>query len=100
MGTKPYFPHPIDTSDVELPDELKQLVEQLAHNVHENWATNRINEGWTFGNVRNDELMQHPCLIPYNELPESEKEYDRNTAVETLKTILTMGWKIEKTENT
>jgi ryanodine receptor 2 len=94
-----YTPSPIDTSNVELTDDLKQLVEELARNVHDIWAIGRINEGWTWGPVRNDELKQHPCLIPYADLPESEKEYDRNTAVETLKMILKLGWKIEKTES-
>ena len=96
MFHKPYIPHPIDTTDVELPDEMKQLVEQLAHNVHENWALGRLNDGWTFGPVRNDELKQHPCLVEYDELPESEKDYDRHTAIETLKLIMKLGWSIEK----
>ena len=92
-----YTPTPIDTSDVELSDELKQLVEQLARNVHDNWALGRINQGWTLGPERNDELKQHPCLVDYDDLPESEKEYDRKTAMETLKLILKLGWKIGKT---
>lgn len=87
-----YTPTPIDTSNVELSDELKQLVEQLARNVHDNWAIGRINEGWTYGPVRNDALKQHPCLIDYDDLPESEKEYDRNTSMETLKAILKLGF--------
>jgi hypothetical protein len=95
MSHIPYTPTPIDTSDIELSDELKQLVEQLARNVHDIWAIGRFNEGWTYGPKRNDALKQHPCLIDYDELPESEKEYDRNTAMETLKTIIKLGWKIE-----
>lgn len=93
---KEYIPSPIDTSDIELTDDLKQLVEELARNVHDIWATGRLNDGWTYGPERNDALKQHPCLIDYSELPESEKEYDRNTAMETLKMILKLGWKIEK----
>lgn len=96
MSNTSYTPHPIDTTDVELSNELKQLVEQLARNVHDNWAIGRINDGWTYGPERNDELKQHPCLVDYDDLPESEKEYDRNTAVETLKLILKLGWEIEK----
>lgn len=96
MTDTTYTPHPIDTTDVELSDDLTQLVEQLARNVHDNWAIGRINQGWTYGPERNDELKQHPCLIDYSDLPESEKEYDRNTAMETLKLILKLGWKIEK----
>lgn len=96
MVNKAYIPRPIDTSDVELDDELKLLVEQLARNVHENWAVGRINEGWAYGPERNDALKQTPCLVDYDDLPESEKEYDRNTAIETLKLILKLGWNIEK----
>ena len=99
MKNNQYIPKPIDTSDVELNDELKLLVEQLARNVHDIWAIGRINEGWTYGPERNDALKQNPCLVDYGELPESEKEYDRNAAMETLKLILKLGWKIEKVKN-
>lgn len=95
MSTSNYIPQPIDTSDVKLPKELETLVEQMAKNVHEVWAQTRIAQGWTYGAERNDALKHHPCLVPYEELPESEKEYDRNTSVETLKLILKLGFKIE-----
>ena len=95
-----YNPKPIDTSSIEFSDDLKLLVEELARNVHDIWATGRINDGWTYGPKRDDTLKQHPCLIDYDELPESEKEYDRNTATETLKMILKLGWKIERTTQT
>lgn len=94
MGTDTYTPHPIDTSDVELPNEVAQLVEQLARNVHENWAAGRLNDGWAYGSVRNDQLKQHPCLVEYDDLPESEKNYDRATAIETLKVILKLGYRL------
>lgn len=93
---KPYIPTPTDTAGIELSDKLMQLVELLSQNTHEVWAKGRMDEGWVWGPVRNDELKQHPCLIPYAELPENEKEYDRNTSLETLKMILKLGWKIEK----
>ena len=96
MSDKTYTPTPIDTSDVKLDDELTKLVEQLARNVHDNWAQSRLNEGWTYGPERNDTLKQHPCLIDYDDLPEIEKDYDRNTAIETLKLILKLGWSLEK----
>ena len=94
MNRKNYVPKPIDTSDVELPKELEMLVEQMSKNVHEVWAETRIKQGWTYGEQRNDELKTHPCLVPYEELPECEKEYDRNTSVETLKLIMKLGFKI------
>ena len=91
-----YSPNPLDTSQVRLPEDLEQLVEKMARNVHEVWAAGRIADGWTWGPVRDDALKHHPCLIPYEELPESEREYDRHTAVETLKLILSLGYRIEK----
>ena len=96
MNNKKYFPVPIDTSDVQLSKEMQQLVEQLARNVHDNWAAGRIKEGWTYGPERDDKRKTHPCLVDYDELPDTEKEYDRSTAVETIKLILKLGWKIEK----
>ena len=91
-----YIPQPMDTSAQKLPEELEILVEKMAKNVHEIWAQTRINQGWSYGDVRNDELKQHPCLIPYEELTEEEREYDRNTAIGTLNFILQSGFKITK----
>ena len=96
MKEKKYSPQPIDTSDVKLPDELEQLVEQMSKNVHEVWSETRISQGWTYGEQRNDELKTHPCLVPYEELPEEEKVYDRNTSIGTLKLIMKLGFKICK----
>ena len=96
MNTKKYIPQPIDTSDIQLPEELKPLLEAMAKNVHEIWAQERINQGWTYGEKRDDAQKHHPCLISYENLPEEEKVYDRNTSVETLILILKLGFKIEK----
>ena len=96
MKQKTYTPQPIDTTGVKLPIELEELVEQMSKNVHEVWSKNRIQQGWTYGEQRNDELKTHPCLIPYEELPESEKEYDRNTSIGTLKLIMKLGFRIKK----
>lgn len=90
-----YIPRPIDTSAVELPEEIKQLAELLAKNTHEVWAQGRMAQGWSYGERRDDERRLHPCLIPYEELPESEKEYDRATAMEAIKCILGLGYRIE-----
>ena len=91
-----YSPQPLDTSDIELSPELRKLTEQIAANVHDIWAKNRIAEGWQYGMKRNDERKEHPCLVPYADLPENEKEYDRKTALETLKLIKKMGFEIVK----
>ena len=92
---KDYIPQPIDTSDIELPEELNPLLEAMAKNVHEVWAQTRIAQGWQYGPERNDAEKLHPKLIPYEELPEEEKVYDRNTSVETLKLIMKLGFVIK-----
>lgn len=96
MKDKTYTPRPADTSKVQLSEELMQLTEEMARNVHDVWAVGRIADGWTWGPERNDEKKENPCLVPYEELPDSEKEYDRNTSIETLKLILSLGYRIEK----
>ncbi len=93
---KNYVPQPMDTEDIQLPEELDALVEQMAKNVHEVWAKSRMEQGWTYGEERNDALKHHPCLVPYEELPEVEKAYDRDTALGTLKLICKLGFKISQ----
>lgn len=95
MGNQ-YKPQPMDTSDVRLPESLNELTEKMARNVHEVWAASRIAQGWTYGEKRDDVKKTHPCLVPYEELPEVEKDYDRNTAIETLKLIVKSGYDIKK----
>ena len=83
---------------MELPDSLGELTEQIAENVHEVWAAARMAEGWVWGEKRDDKLKHHPCLVPYDQLPESEKEYDRKTAIQTLRFILKSGYSIKKSD--
>ena len=91
-----YIPEPMDLSLVDLPESLIQLSERIAENVHEVWAKARIDEGWTYGEKRDDIHKKHPCLVHYDELPEEEKEYDRNTAMNTIKMVKKLGFRIEK----
>jgi hypothetical protein len=91
-----YDPHPIDTSHVQLSDALIELQELLAKNAHDQWALQRLRDGWQYGPTRDDANKHHPCLVPYEDLPESEKVYDRRMAMETLKAMLAMGYRIEK----
>ena len=91
-----YIPEPMDLSLVDLPESLIQLSERIAENVHEVWAKARIDEGWTYGEKLDDIHKKHPCLVPYDELPEEEKEYDRNTAMNTIKMVKKLGFRIEK----
>lgn len=91
-----YIPQPTDTSDVVLPQDLLDLAEKLAENVHEVWAENRLSQGWTYGVNRDDVKKHTPCLLSYQDLPELEKAYDRDTALSTLKLIMKLGYKISK----
>lgn len=93
---KNYHPKPMDTSDVMLSEELNLLIEQMAKNVHEVWALSRVKQGWVYGKERNDIRKEHPCLVPYEDLPEEEKSYDRDTALNTLKLITKLGFKISR----
>ena len=93
---KEYIPTPVDTQSIQIPEELKSLAEEMSKNVHEVWAETRSSPGWTYGEERNDAEKKHPCLVPYEELSEEEKVYDRNTSLETLKLIIKLGFKITK----
>src|ERR1700722_11297011 len=89
-----YCPAPINTSHVVIPDDLLRLGERLAENAHEVWAARRKAEGWVYSSNRDDVRKYHPCLVPYDDLPDSEKEYDRVMTMETLKTMLALGCRI------
>ncbi len=91
-----YKPDPVDTRGILLPPELDRLAERLAVNTHDVWALRRMRDGWTYGKKRDDEGKTHPCLIPFNELPESEKEYDRSVVTETLRLMIALGYRISK----
>lgn len=91
-----YIPSPVDTSDVNLPEELLSLSELLSENVHENWAAARMSDGWTFGPEFDEAARKTPNMVPYPELDECEKDYDRRSSMETLKLIMKLGFKIER----
>ena len=96
MKQKDYRPEPIDTSRVKLPGEMKKLTEKLSRNAHENWARQRMADDWRWGKRGDDKSKLHPSLVPYEDLPESERIYDRATAMETVKAILAMGFRISR----
>ena len=96
MNKNNYTPNPIDTKDVALPKGLEALAEDIAKNVHEVWKAGCSSPFQSYGLDRNDAEKKHPCLVPYEELSEEEKEYDRNTSVETIKLILKLGFKISR----
>lgn len=93
-----YQPQPLATADIVLSQAILELTEQLAQNIHEVWAQGRMAEGWRHGPQRDDARKEHPSLVPYEQLSESEKEYDRSTALHTLKTMIALGYRIEKAE--
>ena len=89
-------PQPLDTTHIPLSPDLAVLIEKLAANVHDVWWDQRLKDGWRLGPARNDATKEHPCLRPYQELPESEREYDRRVVRDTLRAMLAMGYRIEK----
>jgi len=91
-----YEPVPIETDHIPIDEHLALLIEDLARNTHDVWARQRMMEGWTFGPTRDDALKQTPCLVPYDQLPESEKDYDRRIVAETIKAIVALGYRIDK----
>ena len=91
-----YIPEPIDTSEVKLSEELVELSKLLAKNNHEVWARQRMEDGWHHGPGRSDDRKEHPSLVPYAELAESERNYDAIMVLEMLKAIIAMGYCIEK----
>lgn len=95
-AAKTYKPAPIDTTNVILPEDITGLTEKLAASTHDIWSKNRLAQGWVYGKYRDDEEKHHPFLVPYENLPEEEKKYDRDMAMETLKAIYALGYKIVK----
>lgn len=91
-----YHPKLIDLKHVNLPDGLEELREAIAENAHDTWAMERQSEGWTYGPKRDDSLLETPDMVPYAQLPDSEKQYDRIMADDTLKLLIALGYNIEK----
>lgn len=94
MNRQEYIPAPLDTSAVELPPFAQALAEAMARNTHEVWSAARLADGWVWGETRDDAKKQHPCLVPYDLLGESEKEYDRRTSAEAIRFLLAAGCRI------
>jgi len=93
-------PRPVDTTDVRLPDNVAGLVEQLAEHAHDTWAVARLAQGWSYGRRRSRWHKRHPCLVAYADLPESEKQLDRDMAVETIKLIMCLGFEVLERSST
>ena len=91
-----YIPNPLDTSTIELPEDIEEIIETISKNTHEIWSVGRINDGWVYGEEHNYNKKTHPSLIPYENLLKEEKAYDRNTSVQVIKCLLKMGFKINK----
>ena len=97
---KTYTPKPIDLSDVELTEDLNELREAIAENAHEIWAVERVAQGWSYGPQRDDSKKENPCMVPYSQLPDSEKRFDREMAMNTIKLLKKLGYDLIKREET
>jgi ryanodine receptor 2 len=91
-----YRPTPLDTSAVILDDELVELIEVLAENTHDTWAQARLSAGWRHGPCRDDEERLHPCLLPYADLEEEEKDIDRTIVVATVRALVVLGYELRR----
>ncbi len=91
-----YAPRPFDTSSVHLTGDLNELIELLAKNTHDNWAAKRMQQGWRYGPVTNEKTKEHSLLVKYEDLSDSDKELDRIAARELLKSLIYLGYQIEK----
>ncbi|XP_064091915.1 ryanodine receptor-like isoform X18 [Macrobrachium nipponense] len=89
-----FVPKPVDTSSIQLPGYIEQVRDKLAENIHEMWAMNKIEQGWTYSERRDDLRLHHPCLTSFEKLPPNEKRYDATLALQTLKTVLALGYHI------
>ena len=89
-----YEPRPVEVTAESIPAGLRPLMEKLAANAHEVWSRARLDQGWTWGPVRDDARRQHPCLVPYDQLPEEEKVHDRNAVAGALAAIRHAGWQL------
>lgn len=96
MNATEYVPSPAVLDDVNLPESLVDLTEAIAKNTHDTWAKARMDQGWTYGPMRNDIQKKHPDLIPYSCLSDEEKEYDRASAMSAIKLIVKLGYSIHK----
>lgn len=91
-----YTPHPVDLSNIEIDKYLEKDLERIAKNAHDTWAEQRKLRGWEYGSLFDEENKKHPCMVEYEDLPESEKDMDRATVVQTVKMLIWMGYKIER----
>lgn len=91
-----YYPKLIDLQHISLPSGYEELREAIAENAHDMWARERQSEGWSYGPKRDDAKLETPDMVPYSELPDSERQYDRVMAADTLKLLIALGYKIEK----
>ena len=91
-----YIPDPIDVENVKLPEDIEGLIEVLSRNTHEVWSEERLKNGWSHGEKRSDILKQTPLLVPYDKLPDAEKEYDRKITENTLKALFKLGYELKR----
>ena len=91
-----YQPRPLDTSDIVLPDAVGEVADLLSKNVHEVWAAQKVSDGFSYGERDDKTLKTHHNLVPYEDLSQEDRQYDRNTALETVRVLLKLGFVIQK----
>ncbi|KAF5904193.1 ryanodine receptor 2-like, partial [Clarias magur] len=93
-----FCPHPLDTSNVTVPEGLEYVVNKYAEHTHEKWSLEKFANGWVHGEQMCESSKVHPLLKPYRALPERDKENYRAAIKETVKSMLVLGWTIERSK--
>ena len=84
----------ISSQNDQLPQEIAQDMEIIARSVHESWMRQRQGEGWTYAAEFDNQLKTTPNMVDYDALPESEKEVDRATVRQVVRTLLKLHYRI------
>ncbi|WP_250033861.1 RyR domain-containing protein [Paractinoplanes maris] len=85
-----------DTAALTLPPAVVTDLEQLAEHVHNVWGSKRLADGWRYGPERSTAERTMPSLVPYADLPEDERDYDRELVTETVKMLLRLGYRVSR----
>lgn len=95
-----YNPQPVDLSHVQLPEGMDSLRELLAAHNHDTWAANKMSprNGYVYGKETNDQAdpPTHCDLIPYEDLDDEKKKWDRDTAEASIRLLIHLGYTITK----
>jgi hypothetical protein len=71
-----------------------EMMEKLAEAAHNVWMEGKLRDGWQYGPVTDKEKKFHNCLVPYDQLSETDKESDRDLVRGIPRILKLAGYKI------